>query len=145
MHSKNIAKEMRWHAMNPRLSDGEAWMNFNDTCTDFTEDPRNVRLGLGTHGFSPYAKSGSSYSCGPVILTPYNLPPWLRVHVSLVINSWPQNSKRQLGCLYEAINWGIETVVGNRDAYWQVLLPNHFGSNVLIRRYGLIVIVSVKA
>ena len=34
-----------------------------------------MRLGLCTDGLNPFGASGQQYSCGAVILTPYNLPP----------------------------------------------------------------------
>jgi hypothetical protein len=42
----------------------------------FALDPRNVRLGLASDGFNPFGMLNVSYSCWPVILIPYNLPPW---------------------------------------------------------------------
>ncbi|KAL0284946.1 UNVERIFIED_CONTAM: hypothetical protein Scaly_2833800 [Sesamum calycinum] len=39
------------------------------------EEPRNVRLGLCTNGFTPHGQHGRTYSCWPVTITPYNLPP----------------------------------------------------------------------
>jgi hypothetical protein len=42
---------------------------------EFARDPRNVRLGLSTDGFTPYSTSATSYSCWPVFIMPYNLPP----------------------------------------------------------------------
>ncbi|GJS43635.1 retrotransposon gag domain, retroviral aspartyl protease [Tanacetum coccineum] len=53
--SSHTAKEMTWHA---------------------TRKTRNVRLGLAADGFNPFDNS-QSYSIWPVILTTYNLPPWL--------------------------------------------------------------------
>ncbi|KAL0293147.1 UNVERIFIED_CONTAM: hypothetical protein Scaly_3146500 [Sesamum calycinum] len=38
-------------------------------------EPRNVRLDLCTNGFVPHGQYWHTYSCWPVILTPYNLPP----------------------------------------------------------------------
>nr|GFC81628.1 hypothetical protein [Tanacetum cinerariifolium] len=40
-------------------------------------EPRNVRLGLAADGFNPFGNLSQSYSMWPVILTTYNLPPWL--------------------------------------------------------------------
>ncbi|KAH0650674.1 hypothetical protein KY285_030764 [Solanum tuberosum] len=40
-------------------------------------DPRNVRLGLASDGFQPFRNSKTSHSIWPVVLIPYNLPPWL--------------------------------------------------------------------
>jgi hypothetical protein len=43
----------------------------------FDSDPRNVRLGLASDGFNPFGMLNVNYTCWPVILIPYNLPPWL--------------------------------------------------------------------
>ena len=82
--SSVTAKEMRWHFENTREagvlshpSDGEAWKKFDQTYPDFALEPRNVRLGLCADGFTPFGLSGKTYSCWPVIITPYNLPPWM--------------------------------------------------------------------
>ncbi|OMO95192.1 Transposon, En/Spm-like protein [Corchorus capsularis] len=56
-------------------SDGEAWKHFDRTYPDFASDPRNIRLGLCADGFAPHGQFGKTYSCWPVIVTPYNLPP----------------------------------------------------------------------
>nr|KYP44931.1 hypothetical protein KK1_033565 [Cajanus cajan] len=77
------AKSMRWHALNsnpdgllrhPR--DGKAWKYFDQFHPEFALEPRNVRLGLATDGFNPNRTLGNSYSIWPVILIPYNRPPW---------------------------------------------------------------------
>ncbi|XP_068504318.1 uncharacterized protein [Phaseolus vulgaris] len=80
--SMATAPHMRWHSENQRdpsilshPSDGEAWKHFDRIHQDFSQDPRNVRLGLCADGFNPFGQYGKSYSCWPVILTPYNLPP----------------------------------------------------------------------
>ena len=39
-------------------------------------DIRNVRLGLATDGFNPFGLMSSTYSMWPVMVMPYNLPPW---------------------------------------------------------------------
>ncbi|XP_049389030.1 uncharacterized protein LOC125853389 [Solanum stenotomum] len=63
-----IAKHMKWHAeddnkdgtlRHPR--DSEAWKKF----------------GLASDGFNPFGTMSTSHSIWPVILVPYNLPPWL--------------------------------------------------------------------
>nr|GEU66976.1 hypothetical protein [Tanacetum cinerariifolium] len=41
------------------------------------QQPRNVRLGLAANGFNPFGNLSQSYSMWPVILTTYNLHPWL--------------------------------------------------------------------
>ncbi|KAL8098118.1 hypothetical protein AgCh_031039 [Apium graveolens] len=75
---------MSWHAKSPAKdgelkhpADGQAWKDFNKTHPRFALEPRNVRLGLSTDGFNPFGHSAVPYSCWPVIVTPYNLPPWM--------------------------------------------------------------------
>ncbi|XP_073222512.1 uncharacterized protein [Cicer arietinum] len=63
--------EMRWHHENKKSSnvihhpfDGKAWKHFDDVYPDFASDPRNLRLGLCSDGFTPYIQaSASPYSC----------------------------------------------------------------------------------
>ena len=43
----------------------------------FAADPRSVRLGLASDGFNPFGMLNVTYTTWPVILMPYNLPPWL--------------------------------------------------------------------
>jgi hypothetical protein len=81
--SMQTANNMTWHYNNKTNSDvmrhpcdGLAWKHFDAMHPDFAEDPRNVRLGLCSDGFTPYIQaSATPYSCWPVIVTPYNLPP----------------------------------------------------------------------
>ncbi|KAL7218732.1 hypothetical protein ACSBR2_011915 [Camellia fascicularis] len=80
---KKTAAYMRWHE-DKRVddgvlrypADGEAWKDFDRLYPTFSADPRNVRLGLATDGFNPFKNMSTSYSMWPVILMPYNLPPW---------------------------------------------------------------------
>ncbi|CAN1782145.1 hypothetical protein LINPERHAP1_LOCUS15680 [Linum perenne] len=76
---------MRWHK-EKRNDDNDwlrhpayskDWKNFNKEFPWFDEDSRNVRLGLAINGFNPFGNMSVSYSMWPVILTPYNLPPWM--------------------------------------------------------------------
>ncbi|CAM8982469.1 unnamed protein product [Rhodiola kirilowii] len=84
--SPYIAEEMRWHAekrgkdgdndlIHPK--DGEAWENFDKEFLEFAHEIRNVRIGLSTDGFNPFGVSGLSHSTWPIIVMPYNLPPWM--------------------------------------------------------------------
>lgn len=96
--AEESAKQMRYHKEghreNPELlvhpSDGEAWKSFDRAYPRFAEEPRNVRLGLCTDGFTPFSFGTAPYSCWPVFVTPYNLPPGMcmkkeNIFLSLVI------------------------------------------------------------
>ncbi|KAL0333115.1 UNVERIFIED_CONTAM: hypothetical protein Scaly_2213000 [Sesamum calycinum] len=74
---------MRWHkekrtddGVLRHPADGQEWKEFDKMHESFSQDPRNVRLGLATDGFNPFSNMSSSYSIWPVILLPCNLPPW---------------------------------------------------------------------
>ncbi|KAL5583103.1 hypothetical protein UlMin_015545 [Ulmus minor] len=76
---------MRWHSMGKSKDndvmrhpvDGKLWQEFDKRHPQFTSDVRNVRLGLAADGFNPFGNMSLSYSMWPVVLTTYNLPPWI--------------------------------------------------------------------
>ncbi|XP_056688566.1 uncharacterized protein [Spinacia oleracea] len=68
-------------------SDALAWKAFNERHRDFALDPCSVRFGLASDGFNPYRLMNTTYSTWPVILIPYNLPPWLSMKPSSFILS----------------------------------------------------------
>ena len=49
----------------------------NERWPTFANEARNLRLGLSTDGFNPFGNLSSTYSCWPVMLVIYNLPPFL--------------------------------------------------------------------
>ncbi|XP_039133312.1 uncharacterized protein LOC120270384 [Dioscorea cayenensis subsp. rotundata] len=81
--SSRTSGDMTWH-VDGRTEDGclrhpadaEAWKTFDTRYPDFASDPRNIRLGLSSDGFNPFKLLSTSYSTWPVVLIPYNLPPW---------------------------------------------------------------------
>ncbi|GJR91163.1 uncharacterized protein Tco_0215174, partial [Tanacetum coccineum] len=84
-NSRHIAKYMTWHATGKCKEDGKmchpvdgkTWKDFDQNHKQFALEPRNVRLGLAADGFNPFGNLSQGYSMWPVILTTYNLPPWL--------------------------------------------------------------------
>ena len=79
-----ISELLRWHSTH-KSQDGKmrhpedslGWETINKRWPHFALDPRNIRLGLATDGFNPFKDLSSKYSCWPVVLTIYNLPPSL--------------------------------------------------------------------
>lgn len=82
--SSKTANLMKWHHTD-RVIDGKlrhpadalSWKHFDQCFPNFSRDPRNVRLALASDGFNPFKTMNVTYSIWPVILIPYNLPPWL--------------------------------------------------------------------
>ncbi|KAL8156030.1 hypothetical protein AgCh_001196 [Apium graveolens] len=83
--SKSTAELLTWHA-NQKSQDGQmrhpadspSWRNVDYKWPEFGNEPRNLRLAMAADGINPH-KNGMNnrYSCWPVVLTTYNLPPWL--------------------------------------------------------------------
>nr|GEY30394.1 hypothetical protein [Tanacetum cinerariifolium] len=70
------------------LADGLAWKAFDARYPKFASDPHSVRLGLASDGFNPFRTMSTSYSTWPVVLIPYNLPPWICMkRKSLILSS----------------------------------------------------------
>ncbi|CAN6547389.1 unnamed protein product [Malus baccata var. baccata] len=82
--SSKTAADMRWHSKD-RVKDGvlrhpadsEQWKSFDQIHESFGIEPRNVRLSLATDGFNPFGKMNLRHSTWPVLIFPYNLPPWM--------------------------------------------------------------------
>ncbi|XXG42875.1 hypothetical protein AAC387_Pa01g3044 [Persea americana] len=82
--SDKTSSFMRWHAEG-RTNDGVlrhpadslAWQSLDNRYPDFAAEPRNVRLGLASDGFNPFGTMSIAHSTWPVVLIPYNLPPWM--------------------------------------------------------------------
>ncbi len=78
-----IAHNMIWHASDRsddhlrHPADGKSWKDFDLDFPEFSQEPRNVRLGLATDGFNPFNTMSLSHSTWPVILMNCNLPPWM--------------------------------------------------------------------
>ncbi|XP_019236804.1 PREDICTED: uncharacterized protein LOC109217034 [Nicotiana attenuata] len=81
--ARETAKKMRRHkeehvddGILRHPSDAMAWKSFDEKHPSFSAELRNVRLGLASDGFQPYGNMSSNRSIWPVVLVPYNLPPW---------------------------------------------------------------------
>ncbi len=53
------------------------WKFIDGQWPTFIEELRNVQLGLATNGVNPFGEKQSTWSTSPVLLTNYNIPPWL--------------------------------------------------------------------
>lgn len=82
--SRSISEMMTWatdnrstDGMQRHIGDSKHWNQFNEAHPDFAAEPRNVRLGLSLDGVNPFGDKNNKYSCWPVTLLNYNLPPWM--------------------------------------------------------------------
>ncbi|XP_073129709.1 uncharacterized protein [Henckelia pumila] len=82
--NKEFSKELTWHA-DKRLNDGylrhpadaPSWKLVDHKWPNFAADSRNLRLAISADGINPHGMMSSTYSCWPVLMITYNLPPWL--------------------------------------------------------------------
>ncbi|XP_074374163.1 uncharacterized protein LOC141714548 [Apium graveolens] len=59
-------------------ADSPSWRNIDYRWAAFGSDARNIRLALSTEGINPNTNGLTNrYSCWPIVLVTYNLPPWL--------------------------------------------------------------------
>lgn len=82
--SRHTSENMVWHATkksNDGLlrhpADSPAWKELDKIHPSFASEVRNVRLGLASDGFNPFGHMSTAHSTWPVVVTVYNLPPWL--------------------------------------------------------------------
>ncbi|GFS41570.1 hypothetical protein Acr_00g0075150 [Actinidia rufa] len=133
--SRMISKAMRWHVENP--SDGEEsrhpthsdeWKDFDVKHPEFALEPRNVRLRLAVDGFNPFGNMSNSYSMWPVILVPYNLPPWLAMKDSFFMLTLLVPGDKQPGI---DIDVYMRPMVDELKELWQTgaLTYDAFGQN----------------
>ncbi|KAL0433743.1 UNVERIFIED_CONTAM: hypothetical protein Slati_2708600 [Sesamum latifolium] len=111
---KITVEQMTWHAPHQteegsmvHPSNAEAWRHFDRTHPDFPAESRNVRLRLCTDGFAPHGQYDRTYSCWPIILTPYNFPPEMcmsseYMFLTMVIRG-PSNPKRLIDIYLEPL------------------------------------------
>ena len=81
--------------------------DFSRVHPSFSSESRNVRLGLCTDGFQPFGQSGQQYSSWPIIVTLYNLPPWMCMKETYlflsIIVPWPNNPKNKIGVFLQPL------------------------------------------
>ncbi|XP_042969067.1 uncharacterized protein LOC122301749 [Carya illinoinensis] len=127
--SSKTSSQMKWHAVGRtndgvlrHPADGMAWKTFDTQHDDFASDPRNVRLGLSADGFNPFGNMSISYSTWPVMLVPYNLPPWMCMKrssfmLSLII---PGPSSPSMN-----IDVYLEPLISELKELWEVGAPTY--------------------
>jgi hypothetical protein len=128
---KEIAKQMRWHHEGKRESedpdimshpaDSEAWQTLDRFDPEFARDPRSVRLSLSTYGFQHHSTDSHPYSCWPVFMMPYNLPPDKCVKegfifLALVIPG-PKEPKKQMNMFLQPLFEDLKNLWSGVDAY----------------------------
>ncbi|XP_075507619.1 uncharacterized protein LOC142544459 [Primulina tabacum] len=99
---KVIYKELTWHA-DKRIRDGylrhpadaPSWKVVDHNWPNFASEPRNLRLAISANGMNPHSSMSSAYSCWPIVMITYNLPPSLcmkRIYDAHFVDFWSQTT-----------------------------------------------------
>jgi len=138
--SPRTAEHMTWHQSHHAVDgvmvhpfDGETWKHFNSVHPHFLAESRNVRLGLCTDGFNRFGSFAAPYSCWPVILTVYNLPPGMCMRpefmfLSIVIPGPSSPVQNIDGCLRPLIDELVQLW-----SFWALTYDISRKQNFLIR------------
>ena len=78
------AQLLSWHKEGCKIDDYQRhpadaiqWRDIDSKYNFFSDEPRNIRFALSTDGMNPFGHMSSSHSVWPVLLSIYNIPPWL--------------------------------------------------------------------
>jgi hypothetical protein len=128
---EETTKHMRWHKEGKRDSkdpdimshnaDGEAWQELDSFNSELARDPRSVCLGLLMDGFQPHNYNSSPYSCWPIFIMPYNLPPnkclkQCFIFLTIVIPG-PKEPKKQMNIFLHPLMEELKELWQGVDAY----------------------------
>ncbi|XP_071680313.1 uncharacterized protein [Lolium perenne] len=132
--SNKTASLMSWHndgrtkdEVMRHPADSPAWKNFDSRYRSFSKEPRNIRFGLATDGFNPFRNMNLSYSIWPIILIPYNFPPWICMKETNFILSVIVPGRRSPG---KDIDVYLQLVIDELQELWHhgvLVYDSHFG------------------
>ncbi|KAK5774932.1 hypothetical protein PVK06_042794 [Gossypium arboreum] len=88
---------------------------FYNKFPSFASDHLNVRLGLASDGFNPSKIMNTSYSTWPIMLVPYNLPPWICMKQNSFILSMIIPRQK---CLGNDINIYMQPLIEELKQLW---------------------------
>ncbi|XP_073122021.1 uncharacterized protein [Henckelia pumila] len=121
--SLETSKNLTWHAETTRVagqlrhpSDSPSWRLVDHMWPDFEREPRNLRLELAADGINPHSNLSSRYSCWPVMLTTYNLPPSMCMKRKFIMLTMLISGPKQPG---NDIDVYLEVLVEDLQRLWE--------------------------
>ncbi|CAN6576369.1 unnamed protein product [Malus baccata var. baccata] len=127
--SKHTAEHMRWHAIEcPKdefmrhPSDYPTWKHLDNLYPDFTSEIRNVLLGLASDGFNPFGKMRNDHSTWHVVLSVYNLLPWICMKQPNLLLSLLIPGPRSPG---KEIDVYMRPLIDELNELWEVGTPTY--------------------
>ncbi|XP_073137486.1 uncharacterized protein [Henckelia pumila] len=122
--NKKVSKELTWHA-DKRIRDGylchpadsPAWKLVDHKWPDSASESRNLRLAISADRINPHSLMSSAYSCWPVVMITYNLPPWLCMKRKFMILTLLIFGPKQPG---NDINVYLAPLVDDLKCLWEI-------------------------
>jgi hypothetical protein len=126
------AKLLCWHAEERKKdgklrhpADASQWREIDSKYELFAKESRNIRFALSTDGMNPFGNMTTTHSTWSILLSIYNLPPWLciiRKYILLsVLIPGPKQSANDIDMYLEPLVQDLlklwETGVEVWDAY----------------------------
>ncbi|XP_074350007.1 uncharacterized protein LOC141689566 [Apium graveolens] len=132
--SAATAKLMSWHAENRSKdgkmrhpSDSPTWRNIDCRWPEFGSEARNIRLGLANDDINQHNNGlNNRYSCWPVILVMYNLPPWLCMKRKFMMLSILISGPYEPG---NNIDIYLQPMIDDLKKLWKEGEPNVYDAN----------------
>ncbi|XP_028059523.1 uncharacterized protein LOC114263220 [Camellia sinensis] len=122
--SAKITKDSTWHAHERDYdgtmchpADSPSWKLVEHKWLDFATEPRNLRSAISADGINPHSSLSSRYSCWPVIMITYNLPPWLCMKRKFMMLSLLISGPQQLG---NDIDVYLAPLIDDLKMLWEV-------------------------
>ncbi|KAH7845722.1 hypothetical protein Vadar_005227 [Vaccinium darrowii] len=108
-----------------RISDGQlrhptnspSWKLVDCKWPDFAAETRNLRLALSADGINPHSSLSSRYSCWPIIMVIYNLPPWLCFKRKFIMLSLLISGSKQAGNDFDVY---LAPLIDDLKILWEV-------------------------
>ncbi|XP_074360834.1 uncharacterized protein LOC141701089 [Apium graveolens] len=132
--SSSTAELMSWHANNRSKdgkmrhpSDSPSWRNVDCRWPEFGSEARNIRLGLAADGINPHNNGlNNRYSCWPVMLVTYNLPPWLCMKRKLMMLTTLISGPQEPG---NDIDVYLQPLIDDLKKLWEEGEPNMYDAH----------------
>ncbi|XP_042448989.1 uncharacterized protein LOC122033906 [Zingiber officinale] len=121
--SLETSRNLTWHADSTRVVgqlhhpvDSLSWKLVDYMWPDFESEPRNLRLALAADGINPHGNLSSRYSCWPIMLVNYNLPPNMCMKRKYIMLTMLISGPKQPG---NDIDIYLEVLVEDLQQLWE--------------------------
>ncbi|XP_042467064.1 uncharacterized protein LOC122050202 [Zingiber officinale] len=121
--SLETSRNLTWHADSTRVVgqlrhpvDSPSWKLVDHMWPDFESEPRNLRLALAADGINPHSNLSSRYSCWPIMLVNYNLPPNMCMKRKYIMLTMLISGPKQPG---NDIDVYLEVLVEDLQQLWE--------------------------